>query len=69
MSYQCTGDVVRTQGICGGQPQPWEWVGGGGMVLAVLQERDEGCSEVAQPMGWPGSVATATVVRQSRRGC
>lgn len=43
-------------------------VGGGGRWGKAFPERDEGCSEATQPMGWLGLVAMATVVRQSREG-
>lgn len=48
----------------GGSPNPGRgWARGG-----AFPERDEGCSEAAQPMGWLGLVAMATVVRQSKEG-
>lgn len=43
-------------------------LGQGGQGGGAFFERDEGCSGVAQPMRWLGSVAMATVVRQSREG-
>lgn len=49
-----TGDTVRTQGVRGGSPSHGSGGRGGGMVLTVLRERDEGCSEAAQPMGLAG---------------